>query len=189
MGEAFGGDVGGAGFFGDLAEIGGEVRLALGDCFDGGDQVAVGVGLEDVAERAGLHDGLEQSCRVVERQDDGFWGKQAAPEFAQSINTAQAGHVQVHHHGVRSMFFRQRDGLGSGLGFGADGPACMPLEDRLDPVADYVVVICDKNANGIAPGCGRFSLARRTEARLGEVCDWNTGRPQASRMRRTCAIG
>jgi hypothetical protein len=110
------------------------------ESFDGEDQIAIGVGLHDVAADSGFDDFANQLVGEVKREnnDFGFWLNFA--DLASGFETVQLGHADVHDNDVRLQLFNERNGFTAGFRLGANFPASVRGEELFE-TAPYNVVI------------------------------------------------
>ena len=100
-----------------IGDFGSEEGFAGADGIDGGDEVAHGVALEDVAERAGIDDLLDHFRRVVHGKHEDLGAGAAGDDFASGFEPVEFGHADVEHGDVRIEEKNFVDGVFSVAGF------------------------------------------------------------------------
>jgi len=110
-----------------------KICSALQERLDRFDQQSTRVGFQDVAARAGVHEILGQIFGLVDGEDQNLRGRHHRADLPRGFEAVQLRHADVENDDVGPEFLRLRDGFASGRCVGAEVPALVPFEQRVDP--------------------------------------------------------
>lgn len=113
----------------------------IAEGFDGGDKVAVGVGLHDVSANAGFDDVADQLVGKVEGQDDDFRFRQALADAASSLQAIKFGHADVHDDDIRLVLLGKSYRFPASFGLGNNIPPVMRGQQLFEAAPDNIVVV------------------------------------------------
>lgn len=140
------GGSGGGGIVNGSGEAGREVGLVLAGGFNGGEEDAVGVVLEDVAAGTGLDDLLNEVVGFVHGENEDFGGGRGETNLPCGFDAVEERHADVEDGDVRFELGGFVDGIAAVGGFGADLPAGARLEEGAQTGTNDGVVIRDQDA-------------------------------------------
>ena len=135
---------------GSLARHVGEVGLAIEDGADGGDEVAGGVRLADVAMGPGAAHGVGELTGIVHGEDEDAGWDLALHHFACDFEAILAGHGEIEDDEVGLVFGDDIQGVDAVGGFGDDFEIGTVAKDETNALADDVVIVDDDYAPGHA---------------------------------------
>src|SRR3954452_12676982 len=127
-----------------LRYLAGEEGLVISQCLDGGDQEAAGVGLEEKSARTGLEHVPDEGIRIVHREDQDFDSRKPGADLPRRLNAVERRKAKIENGDVGAGSESKLDGLLAVGGFRDDLPTRLRMQDRAQPGAHYVVIVCDQ---------------------------------------------
>ena len=115
-----------------------------GERVNGGDEFAVGIGLEQIAACACLDDFAHQMIGFVNRKNEHFTARRGLANLTRGLNAVQLRHADVENDNVRPQLAGLGNRFASSVSFGTDLPAGLRFENGSQPAAQQRVVVGQK---------------------------------------------
>ena len=122
-------------------------RPVIGEGFDGGNEIALGIGLHHKTARPSGDDFANQLVRVVEGDDEQFRGRERLANSPGGFDPVQLRHVDVQDDDVRLQFFRLGHRFLTGTRIPANFPPFANGQQLPDPEPHHVMVVRYQNPN------------------------------------------
>jgi hypothetical protein len=134
----------------------------LADGFYRRQQVAAGIGLDDVTACSGLERLLHHLRRVMLRDDQDFALRKIFSNLPAGLQAVEFGHADIEHDniGTRAFCFFYR--FESVPGLADDFPILLEAKQRLQPMSDKWMIVHKQNANRC---CSQISILRDPQLR------------------------
>lgn len=129
-----------------LIEARREVSRVTLNLFDGADEFAASVGLENQSFCAELECGFRGLIGVIDGEKENFCFGVGAEDFASGIESVQIGHSDVEGDKVWFQLLDFLNGVSAVDGFGADLPSGVRFNERTNSLAHDLVIIGNQNA-------------------------------------------
>ena len=136
----------------------GEERLVIGERLHSGDEILLGIGLEQIGAGSGREQFADQSVAVVHGEDQDLRLGEPGTELPRCLDTVHQRQRIVDDGDVGLGLDRLGNRVLAVLGLGHDLPSRVRLEDRTQARAHYFVVVGNEYASHESPR-GRCKLA------------------------------
>ena len=114
--------------------------------FDRGNELAGGVGLEQVAPCARREDLADQFLALVHREDQNLGLGSRLPDPPRGLQPVELRHGEIKNSHMGTGLHRKLDGLPAVRRLGAYRPAYVLFEQLLEPAPDDLVIVGQQNA-------------------------------------------
>src|SRR5215213_5234630 len=128
-----------------LRYLAGEEGLMISQRLDRGDEEAARVGLEEKSTGPGLEHVPDEGIRIVHREDQDLDSRKPGSDLPGCLDAVERRQAKIENGDVGAGSEGKLDGLLAVGSFRDDLPTRLRLQDRAQPGAHHVVIVCDQD--------------------------------------------